>query len=114
MLKAKVDFPEPEGPVTTVSALCGIAAVRFLRLCSRAPSTAIARFSKRSDCIERPIARVGIAGTRKGSRFFSKGGRLKKLSRVASPARARRQAASAVPVSVAASHIWSGVPVKTT
>ena len=64
-------LPEPRGPSRHVSALCGIAAVRFLRLCSRAFDGDRALLQK-GDFIERPIARVGIAGTRKGSRFFSR------------------------------------------
>src|SRR5689334_5675972 len=39
--KASDDFPEPETPVTTVSALCGISKSMFLRLCTRAPRTTI-------------------------------------------------------------------------
>src|SRR5215470_13192957 len=37
--KASEDFPEPETPVTTVSALCGISTSMSLRLCTRAPRT---------------------------------------------------------------------------
>jgi len=40
--KARDDFPEPLGPVTTVSAPCGTLAEISLRLCSRARSTVIA------------------------------------------------------------------------
>ena len=34
---ASEDLPEPDTPVITVSVLCGIDSVRFLRLCRRAP-----------------------------------------------------------------------------
>src|SRR5258708_5493688 len=34
---ASEDFPDPLTPVTTVSALCGISTLTFLRLCTRAP-----------------------------------------------------------------------------
>src|SRR5690242_17882868 len=37
--KASEDLPEPETPVTTVSALCGTSKSMFLRLCTRAPRT---------------------------------------------------------------------------
>src|SRR5438477_9233620 len=39
--KARLDFPEPESPVTTISLLRGISTDMFLRLCTRAPCTAI-------------------------------------------------------------------------
>src|ERR1700733_6585748 len=38
---ASEDLPEPETPVMTVSLLCGIESVRFLRLWRRAPRTTI-------------------------------------------------------------------------
>jgi hypothetical protein len=37
MSKARVDLPEPETPVTTVSWWCAMESERFLRLFSRAP-----------------------------------------------------------------------------
>src|SRR5437763_6064245 len=37
--KASEDLPEPETPVTTVNALCGISKSTFLRLWTRAPRT---------------------------------------------------------------------------
>src|SRR5215472_8923637 len=37
--KASDDLPEPLTPVTTVTALCGISTVTFLRLWTRAPRT---------------------------------------------------------------------------
>src|SRR5579864_5777958 len=39
--KASEDFPDPETPVTTVMALCGISKSMFLRLWTRAPRTTI-------------------------------------------------------------------------
>src|SRR6516162_6179394 len=39
--KAREDLPEPETPVTTVSALCGMSKSMFLRLWTRAPRTMI-------------------------------------------------------------------------
>src|SRR5258708_37472166 len=39
--KAKLDLPDPERPVTTVSRSRGISSEMFLRLCTRAPCTAI-------------------------------------------------------------------------
>src|SRR5215467_10594360 len=39
--KARDDLPEPETPVTTVSALWGISKSMFLRLWTRAPRTTI-------------------------------------------------------------------------
>src|ERR1700683_4706263 len=39
---ARLDLPEPETPVTTVIALCGIWKLTFFRLCTRAPRTTIA------------------------------------------------------------------------
>src|SRR5579863_7730458 len=38
---ARLDLPEPETPVTTVSWLCGISQSMFLRLWTRAPRTTI-------------------------------------------------------------------------
>ncbi len=39
--KARLDLPEPESPVTTTSWSRGISSETFLRLCTRAPCTAI-------------------------------------------------------------------------
>ncbi len=39
--KARLDFPDPETPVTTVMALWGISKLIFLRLWTRAPETAM-------------------------------------------------------------------------
>src|SRR2546423_2559525 len=39
--KARLDLPEPERPVTTMSLSRGISTEMFLRLCTRAPCTAI-------------------------------------------------------------------------
>src|SRR5205809_5698734 len=39
--KAKLDLPEPESPVTTMSLSRGISTEMFLRLCTRAPCTAM-------------------------------------------------------------------------
>src|SRR5436190_180946 len=39
--KARLDFPEPESPVMTISLSRGISTETFLRLCTRAPCTAI-------------------------------------------------------------------------
>src|SRR5262245_50745938 len=39
--KARLDLPEPESPVTTTSRSRGISSETFLRLCTRAPWTAI-------------------------------------------------------------------------
>ena len=41
MSNASEDFPDPDTPVTTVSALCGMSTSMFLRLCVRAPRTTI-------------------------------------------------------------------------
>src|SRR2546426_8149933 len=38
--KARLDLPEPERPVTTMSLSRGISTDMFLRLCTRAPRTA--------------------------------------------------------------------------
>ena len=38
MSKAKEDLPEPETPVTTVTALCGMRSAMFFKLFCRAPS----------------------------------------------------------------------------
>src|SRR5437660_12362444 len=38
---ARLDFPEPDKPVTTISLSRGISSDTFLRLCTRAPCTAI-------------------------------------------------------------------------
>src|SRR6202008_3913618 len=43
--KARLDFPDPETPVTTVMALCGIVKSRFFRLWTRAPRTRISSIS---------------------------------------------------------------------
>src|SRR5207237_6553084 len=43
VLKASDDFPEPDGPVNTVSCRCGISTEMFLRLCVRAPRMEIVR-----------------------------------------------------------------------
>src|SRR5438445_6238428 len=39
--KARLDFPEPDTPVTTVMALWGISKLIFFRLWTRAPETAM-------------------------------------------------------------------------
>src|SRR5207247_10164104 len=39
--KARLDLPEPDNPVTTISLSRGISAVMFFRLCTRAPCTAM-------------------------------------------------------------------------
>src|SRR5438445_13742588 len=39
--KARLDLPEPESPVTTMSLSRGNSSETFLRLCTRAPCTAI-------------------------------------------------------------------------
>src|ERR1700738_5271621 len=39
--KARLDLPEPERPVTTMSLSRGISTDMFLRLCTRAPCTAM-------------------------------------------------------------------------
>src|ERR1700730_6440248 len=39
--KARLDLPEPERPVTTMSLSRGISTEMFLRLCTRAPWTAM-------------------------------------------------------------------------
>src|SRR5712691_8230040 len=39
--KARLDLPEPESPVTTMRLSRGISSEMFLRLCTRAPCTAI-------------------------------------------------------------------------
>src|SRR5215217_8128247 len=39
--KARLDLPDPDSPVMTISALRGSSRWRSLRLCSRAPETAI-------------------------------------------------------------------------
>src|SRR5579863_103939 len=41
MSKARLDFPEPESPVTTLRVLRGISTEMFFRLCWRAPRTVI-------------------------------------------------------------------------
>src|ERR1043165_1069702 len=43
--KASDDLPDPETPVTTVSALCGTSKSMFLRLCTRAPRTTMLSLS---------------------------------------------------------------------
>ena len=54
--KARVDLPEPDGPVTTTSLPRGMVTSTFLRLCSRAPRTTML-----SRAIE-PAPGVGLAG----------------------------------------------------
>src|SRR6185503_650652 len=39
--KARLDLPEPDSPVTTMSLSRGISTVMFFRLCTRAPCTAM-------------------------------------------------------------------------
>ena len=46
--KARLDLPDPETPVTTVMALWGISKLMFLRLCTRAPETAMEEGSSMS------------------------------------------------------------------
>ncbi len=38
---ARLDLPEPDSPVTTMSLSRGISTEMFLRLCTRAPCTAM-------------------------------------------------------------------------
>src|SRR5580765_6989707 len=47
---ARLDLPEPDSPVTTTSRSRGISTEMFLRLCTRAPCTAmVARAAARAD-----------------------------------------------------------------
>src|SRR3954451_24401090 len=39
--KARLDLPDPDSPVTTTSLSRGISTLTFLRLCTRAPCTAM-------------------------------------------------------------------------
>ena len=39
--KARLDFPDPDKPVNTISLSRGISTLTFFRLCSRAPRTTI-------------------------------------------------------------------------
>src|SRR6266550_457253 len=39
--KARLDFPEPDSPVITISRSRGMSTLMFFRLCSRAPRTVI-------------------------------------------------------------------------
>src|SRR6476620_11293806 len=57
---ASEDFPEPETPVTTVSALCGISTSMFLRLCTRAPRTTMLSLETGVDIDEGDYALPGI------------------------------------------------------
>src|SRR5437016_3705414 len=49
VLKASDDFPDPDGPVRTVSWRCGISTETFLRLCVRAPRMEIVRVGIRME-----------------------------------------------------------------
>src|SRR5260370_24402585 len=49
--KAREDLPEPDRPVKTTSLSRGITRSIFLRLCSRAPRTTMARWSKADGAI---------------------------------------------------------------
>src|SRR5262249_50792136 len=59
--KARLDFPEPERPVTTTSLSRGISSETFFRLCTRAPCTAMlvrGAGRLRADCLP-VISRFG-------------------------------------------------------
>src|SRR5207237_4194758 len=66
VLKASEDFPEPDGPVRTVSWRWGISTETFLRLCVRAPRMEIVRVGIRVEnaldvpCHPEPRRRRGI------------------------------------------------------
>src|SRR3954470_12140631 len=49
VLNASDDFPDPDGPVRTVSWRCGISTETFLRLCVRAPRMEIVRVGIRGE-----------------------------------------------------------------
>src|SRR6266403_5109917 len=64
--KARLDLPEPERPVTTMSLSRGISTDRFFRLCTRAPCTAIV---VRADALLPAPAFFFIAGLEVIGRF---------------------------------------------
>src|SRR5580704_16675962 len=61
---ARLDLPEPETPVTTVIALCGIVKSRFFRLWTRAPRT---RISSISPGIVAVVAATAASGSRRSA-----------------------------------------------
>src|SRR5690242_12679684 len=64
--KASVDFPEPDGPVTTVMARRGNSTSMCLRLWSRAPRTTMRSFTGRSGRVDR----VSAGRRRQGGRVL--------------------------------------------
>src|SRR5919107_4176115 len=59
--KASDDFPEPDNPVNTTSLSRGMTRSTFLRLCSRAPRTAITRASRWAAAWSNRSSREAIA-----------------------------------------------------
>src|SRR4051812_48514344 len=62
--KARLDLPEPDSPVTTISLSRGSSRETFLRLCTRAPCTAMvvraaARAERAVRSTVRPTVRLG-------------------------------------------------------
>src|SRR5215510_2642189 len=55
--KARLDFPDPETPVSTTSFFLGISTVTFLRLCWRAPAMMMRSSSMRHDSCGQPPGR---------------------------------------------------------
>src|SRR5206468_8039396 len=85
---ARLDLPEPESPVTTMSRSRGISTEMFLRLCTRAPCTAMVVRAEARGALrlavenffvipkERPEITLRRAARVRGSFLFSSSGRI--------------------------------------
>ena len=60
--KARLDFPEPDTPVTTVMALWGISKLIFFRLWTRAPETAMDVGSSLISGLSSSLSGTGVYG----------------------------------------------------
>ena len=78
MSLTRVDFPEPETPVTAVITPSGNRTSMFLRLCSRAPRT--------TSALPEPVRRrVGIGISRSPERYFAVSDSGKRMSSSGDP-----------------------------
>src|SRR5579864_2628886 len=84
--KASEDLPDPETPVTTVMALCGISKSMFLRLWTRAPRTTILSLEISDIRIQkRPSAEIRMPPRTEGSEspaesFYYKAGKSRLMT----------------------------------
>src|SRR5918911_795836 len=71
---ARLDLPEPDSPVITISALRGILRCRSLRLCSRAPETTISPCDLTASSVRARLAGAAAGPATSGRRLPASAG----------------------------------------